>query len=85
MLDVPSPQGVVLNIRPPTLNLKRLSPWALSDVLSGALMLPSRFGFASGYISATFMTKHIKYKRCEPWIIRVRLSIYILPAHIDLR
>ena len=44
-----------------------------------------RCGFTDGYISATSITKTIECKRCGCWTIRVRLSIYILSAHTDLR
>ena len=49
ILDVPSPQGAVLNIRP-TLNLKPLSPCSFSRVDASF-----RCDFTGDYISATFM------------------------------
>ena len=58
MLYVPSPQGAVPNIRPPTLGPLTIVTPIVTDALGDALMLPSRCGFTGGCISAAFMTRN---------------------------
>ena len=84
LVHVPLLHGAVLNIRSRTLNFQISSPRASPNVLSDALMHPSRCGFTGENINATFMKKHIECKLRDCWTMQVRISIYIMSVHTDL-